>query len=188
MSDVLSLHRTAVAEFADRVRAVRPDQWAAPTPCTDWDVRALVNHLVVEQLWVPPMLEGRTVAEVGDAFDGDRSGDDPARTFDDVAQRACAAFAEAGALTRTVHLSYGDVSAEHYLTEMAADLTVHSWDLARAIGADERLDPDLVAMTLAWAESIADMLAASGMFAPPLPVGPGADPQVRLLALTGRRA
>ncbi len=69
MSDeVLDLHRRALAEFGRRVHAVGTDQWGCPTPCKDWEVRLLVNHLVAEQLWVPPLLAGKRVADLGDGF------------------------------------------------------------------------------------------------------------------------
>ena len=90
---------------------IRDDQWHAPTPDTEWDVTDLVQHLVYEQLWVPPLLAGKTIAEVGDAFDGDVLGDDPQRAWTSAAAAAQAAFAEPGALERTVHLSFGDVPA-----------------------------------------------------------------------------
>lgn len=71
---------------------------------------------------------------------------------------------------------------------VTGDVLIHTWDLARSTGFDERLDPDLVAEQLAGMEPVADSLAASGHYAPPVPVPDRADPQTRLLALTGRRA
>ena len=188
MADLIALHRRAVGEFGDRLAAVRPDQWTAPTPCSEWDVRALANHLIGEQLWVPPMLAGRTVADVGTAFDGDVAGDDPAATYATAARAAVDAFGEPDALTRTVHLSFGDFPGQDYLEQLTADLVVHSWDLARATGGAERLDPDLVHWALTWVEGVADLLAGSGLFGPVVSVPPDADEQTRLLALTGRRA
>ncbi|MCI0686781.1 MAG: TIGR03086 family metal-binding protein, partial [Sporichthyaceae bacterium] len=126
----------AVTEFDGRVRAVRPDQWSAPTPCPDWNVRALVNHLVGELAWMPPLLAGKTIADVGDQLDGDLLGDDPVAAWDDAVRQASAVVNEPGALDSTVHLSYGQTPAAAYVTEVAADLTVHAWDLARGIGAD----------------------------------------------------
>ena len=80
---VLTLFAEGQDTFGRHVRrATAADLWAAPTPCTDWTVRDLVNHLTVEHLWVPPLLEGRTVAEVGDRFDGDVLGDDPAAAWE----------------------------------------------------------------------------------------------------------
>ena len=62
MKDVKTLHRRALERFGQHVRDVRDDQWHGQTPCTDWDVRVLVNHLVYENLWMPPILEGKRIA------------------------------------------------------------------------------------------------------------------------------
>jgi uncharacterized protein (TIGR03086 family) len=178
----------ALQGFGDHVHAVTDDQWHDPTPDTDWDVRQLVNHLVVEQLWVPPLMDGRTIAEIGDRFDGDQLGDDPRRSWDDAAAAAQAAFSAPGALDRTVHLSAGDKPAVEYLQEMGMDLVIHGWDLARAIGADERLPPNLVDWVYRQFEPRADELQSWGVFAARVPVPDDADQQTKLLALFGRDA
>jgi uncharacterized protein (TIGR03086 family) len=185
--DVLDLYRRALAEFGRRVHAVRPDQWGCPTPCQDWEVRELVNHLVAEQLWVPPLMAGRTVGEVGGAFDGDQLGADPVAAWDAAAGAASAALAEDGALGRTVHLSYADRPGEEYARELVFDLVVHTWDLARAIDGDEKIEPELVDAVYSRIEPEVDSLAASGLFDPPVPVPADADEQTRLIAATGRR-
>lgn len=184
----LGNYEKAVGEFGARVRQVRPDQWHHATPCAQWDVRELVNHLVVEQLWAPLLLDGATVDDVGDRFDGDQLGDDPVTTWTSAAAAAQQAFAAPGALRRSVELSYGRRPAEGYCQEMTMDLTVHAWDLARAIGADEQLDAELVSDVLVFIESQVDQLAGTGLFDPPVEVGGDADVQTRLLALLGRRA
>ena len=77
---VTDLHRRSVEGFAARVDALdglSPERWAGPTPCADWDVRALLNHIVYEDLWTVPLMEGATIAEVGDRYEGDLLGDDP---------------------------------------------------------------------------------------------------------------
>ncbi|GAA1263148.1 TIGR03086 family metal-binding protein [Sphaerisporangium rubeum] len=183
----LELHAIAMDEFGLRAGMVRADQWDDPTPCSDWTVRDLVNHLVVEQLWVPPLVAGATPAEVGDRFDGDRLGDDPVASWTRAAADAQAAFAAPGALDGEVHLSYGTVPCRTYCREMAADLAVHAWDLARALGVDERIDPALMAAAYDHLASLGQDLAATGLFAGPVPVPADADIQTRTLALTGRR-
>lgn len=187
MTDALSLHATALDEFDRRVRAVRSDQWHDPTPCTDWDVRILVNHLVTEQLWVPLLMDGATVEDVGDRFDGDQLGDDPVATWQSASAAARESFAAPGAMRRHVELSYGRRPAEGYCREMTMDLAVHAWDLARGIGGDERLDGDLVAEVYDMVASQADQLAGTGLFGPQVKVAEDADTQTRLLALLGRR-
>jgi uncharacterized protein (TIGR03086 family) len=186
MHDLLGLHAKAAEEFGHRVHAIRPDQWHAPTPCTDWEVRDLVNHLVYEQLWVLPLLDGATVQEVGDRFDGDQLGDDPVRTWDAAIGAARAALAAPGVLDRTVHLSFGDVPGRDYVKQLTTDLTVHGWDLARGIGADDGIDPELTGAVYEWTVPQLGLLGASGLFAPPVPVPDDADEQTRMIALFGR--
>jgi len=176
-----------VAEVDRRVRSVRAEQWGDSTPCTEWDVRALVNHVVTEQLWAPLLLDGATVEDIGDRFDGDQLGDDPVAVWASAAAAACEAFAAPGVLRRSVELSYGRRPAQGYCQEMTMDLTVHAWDLARGIEADERLDPELVSDVLAFIEPQVEQLAGSGLFAPPVAVSDDADAQTRLLALLGRQ-
>ncbi len=166
---------------------MRPEQWHNPTPCTEWDVRALVNHVVTEQLWAPLLLDGATIEDIGDRFDGDQLGDDPVAAWASAAAAAREAFAAPGALRRSVELSYGRRPAQGYCQEMTMDLAVHAWDLARGVEADERLDPDLASDVLAFIEPQADQLAESGLFASPVAVSDDADAQTRLLALLGRR-
>ncbi|MER7047274.1 TIGR03086 family metal-binding protein [Streptomyces jumonjinensis] len=192
MAALLTRHSEALALFGERVHAVRADQWDEPTPCTDWSVRDLVNHLTAEQLWVPALVtEGSTTEEIeeaGDAYDGDVLGKRPRATWDSAARAAHRAFAEPGALKRMVWLSYGETPAVAYCSQMITDAVVHSWDLSRAIGASERLPDALVAFALEEVTPYASGLSASGLFAPPIEPPPGDSHQTRLLALLGRRA
>lgn len=185
----LTRYDEALEFFSQRVHAIRPGQWGAGTPCTEWSVRDLVNHLTVEQLWVPPLvLEGGTIEEQGDAFDGDVLGDDPVAAWDRAAAAAREAFHAPGAIDRTVHLSYGETPARDYCSQMTADAVVHGWDLSRGIGADERIPADLVAFTRREVAPYAGGLEQTGLFAAPVEPPPGADAQTELLALLGRRA
>lgn len=186
--DVAELHRRAMAWFDTNVAQIRDDQWHAPTPCTEWDVRMLVNHLVSENRWTAPLLAGRTIEEVGDRFDGDLLGDDPKRAWAEAREEAVRAVAEPGAMDRVTHLSYGDTPARAYVFELFTDLLIHGWDLARAIGANERMDPDLVEICYERARGSAEQIRASGVFGPDVTPPPGADTQTVLLAILGRVA
>jgi uncharacterized protein (TIGR03086 family) len=184
--DVVELQRRGARRFTELVEQVG-DAWGAPTPATEWNVRDLVNHVTVEQLWAPPLMAGATIADVGDRFDGDVLGDDPVACWNQAIAAASDAFGAPGALECTVHLSFGDTAAEEYVWQMVADLHLHGWDLATALGADDRIDPDAVrALTTVLSEQEA-MLRASGMFGDHLVVDDDADELVRLLALVGRR-
>ena len=180
-------HRRATAWFGSNVERVGDDQWGGPTPCTEWDVRALVHHLVSEQRWIPPLLDGKTIADVGDSLSGDLLGEDPKRAWRDAAADALSSV-DATPMDRTVHLSYGDVPAVHYVNEVATDLLIHGWDLARAIGADEGMDPELVEHVYDGVKDKVAGLKASGLFGPDVTPPPGADVQTQLLAIFGRVA
>ena len=187
MDAVSEQFERATAHFGDLVHQIKDDQWGAPTPCADWDVRALVNHLVYEARWAPPLLEGQSLEQVGSKFDGDLLGADPQSSYDDAIGDVRATLNNPVAIKDTVQLSYGETPAHEYLAQMTCDFVVHSWDLARGIGADDTLDPELVQWVDDIARPQAAMLAASGMFDPPVDVPADADPQTRLLALFGRR-
>ena len=188
MTDLFTLFERAAAGFGRHVHAVGAGQWHDPTPCTDWDVRTLVNHVAVEQLWVPPLVGGSTVADVGDRLDGDQLGVDPVAAWDDAVRDSRGAFGAEGALEGTVSLSAGDKAAAEYCWEMTTDALIHSWDLARGIGAEETLDPELVSLVYERTLPIAEHLQETGLFAPPVPVPDDAPLQTKLLAIFGRRA
>ncbi len=184
--DLIELYGRAVAEFTGRVRQVAPDQWHLSTPCAGWDVRTLVNHLVYEERWSAPLFAGATIAEVGDRFDGDLLGTDPVGAVTDAAKQAEAAVAEPGVLARTVQLSFGDTPAEEYLRQLLADHLIHSWDLAVAIGADPRLDPETVRDCAEWFAEREDIYRLGGAIGPRVEVPADSGAQDRLLGAFGR--
>lgn len=186
MSELVDLYRQAADLFEARVAAVGAGQWHDPTPCTDWDVHTLVNHVVGEQRWAPHLLAGETIEQVGDRYDGDLLGDDPLATWREAIGPALDGFAADGALEGIVHLSYGDEASREYLLQMLTDVVVHGWDLARAVGGDEHMD-DATAQLLydTWSPR-AEMLEGSGVFGAPVEVPEGASVGDRLLGLLGR--
>lgn len=187
MADLPSMFARAVEGFGRRVEAIADHQWTGPTPDTEWDVRTLTNHVLGEALWAPPLLDGLTIADVGDRFDGDQLGDDPRAAWAAAAAAAIDAVGRDGALDQTVHVSFGDITGSEYVTQVLCDHVVHTWDLARAIGADERLDPDLVEFAAAYFEPQAADWRAAGVFGPAQAAADDADAQARLLAITGRQ-
>jgi uncharacterized protein (TIGR03086 family) len=188
MTDLFALFERAASGFGNHVHAAGDGQWHDPTPCTDWDVRTLVNHVAVEQLWVPPLMNGSNVADIGDRLDGDQLGADPVAAWDAAVERSAAAFGAPGALEGTVLLSRGEIPAAEYCWEMTTDALIHSWDLARGIGADETLDPELVELVYERTLPFAAELAKTGMFAPPVATPADAPLPTKLLAMFGRRA
>lgn len=188
MATLLELYDLALDEMDHRVALVGDEQWAEPTPCTEWDVRALLAHVVDECRWVPYLLDGGTPAAAGNRFAGDPLGDRPKAAWALAMTGARQAAHREGVLDHRVTVSYGAVSGRDYLWQLTTDLTVHTWDLARAVGADEHLDPELVRRIYSATEKDVDALAASGRFAAPIPVPTHADMQHRMLGMFGRRA
>ncbi|HEX2805210.1 MAG TPA: TIGR03086 family metal-binding protein [Kineosporiaceae bacterium] len=185
-SPALALYGRACAAFDRQVRAVRDPWWSAPTPCPDWTVRGLVNHVVVEDLCAAELLAGRTLADVGSSLDGDQLGAVPLQRWSEATQRALAAAAANGAMDRPVELSFGVVPGSEYAMQLFADHLVHAWDLAIALGTDLRLDSDLVEACLEWFADVEDAYRSAGAIGPRIQLPPGADRQTTLLAAFGR--
>jgi uncharacterized protein (TIGR03086 family) len=148
--DVNSIYHRSVEYFADGVNEVKEDQWSDPTPCAEWSVRDLANHVTSENLWTVPLLEGATIEEVGDRFDGDVLGEDPIGSALSAARGSIASMAEQLPQGGVVQLSFGETPKEEYAMQLAADNLVHGWDLAVATGGDARLDPHLVHAVGEW--------------------------------------
>lgn len=176
----------AVQRFGQKVHAIGDDRWTHDTPCTEWDVRALLNHLVNEALWVKPLLDGLTIEEVGSRLDGDLLGNDPIAAFDRAAAEATASATAPGAAERIVHISAGDAPAAEYLSQLYADFVVHGWDLARGIGADDMIDAGDAAAIYEQMKPMEDAMKSWGMYGDKIEVAEETDIQTKLLALFGR--
>ncbi len=183
--NIADAHRRALADTAAIVAAIKDDQLHAPTPCDDYDVAGLLQHVISGNLWVAPLVEGKTIPEVGDSIDRRTYG--PA-DYDASAREADAAFSAPGALEKPVAVSYGPVPAEVYAGHRFIDVLIHGWDLAKATGQSTALAPDLVDACWDVITPQLDLLEASGMFGTTVAVPDDADPQTKLLAALGRRA
>jgi uncharacterized protein (TIGR03086 family) len=183
--DPVTLHRRTVEAWTSRVAAVEDDQWDLPTPCPDWDVRALVNHVVSEDAWTVELLAGRTLSDVGDSLDGDLLGDDGAAS---AAQAASEAVSAAGLADPdgTVALSYGVEQVGEYLRQLSADHLIHAWDLAKATSGDLELASDLVTEVATWYADREELYRSAGLVGPRAEAA-GDQAQDRLVAAFGRR-
>lgn len=185
-NELVHTHRIAVEGLLANVEMIGDDQWHLPTPNTEWDVRALVEHLVEGTFWVAPLMAGETIAGIGNRFDGDLVGDDPKGAFRRAAAEAMAAVEEPGAIDRTVDLSRGPTPAGDYVLERIGDAGMHTWDLARALGIDETLHPDVVAAGRRLLAKVGDEWRSFGALGPIVATPPGADGQTLFIAESGR--
>ena len=172
-------HRAVSAGFTARVEGA--DDWDAPAPVPDWRARDVVGHLVE---WFPGFLTAATglVLEQGPSAQ-----EDPVtawRVHADAVQRL---LEGPDAATPFRHPMVGEmplpVAVDQFYT---TDVFLHTWDLARATGQDERLDPETCADLLAGMTPIEELLRTSGQYGPAVPVPEDADVQTRLLAFIGR--
>ena len=160
--------------------------WAAPTPCAAWNVRQLVNHVVGEDRWTRPLVAGLTIAEVGDALDGDLLGDEPRAAARAAAEEAIATVEDRLPDGGTVQLSYGEESIGEYLWQLTADHLIHGWDLAAATGQDRALDTGLVEAVGSWFAEREEMYRSGGAIDARPDSATGGSPSADLLIAFGR--
>lgn len=176
--------RTALANTEKLVDGVHADQWREPTPCTQWDVRALVNHTTWVARFFAARAEGRELPS--GSRDDDLLGDDPARAFANAADAALAAW-QARGRAGTITLPIGELPADAALGIQTLDTYIHAWDLARATGQDARFDGSLADDLLAFMLRVLPAPPRDGRFAPAVEVAPDAPTLDRLVAHSGRR-
>lgn len=180
--------RRAHEHFQRAVGAVTPQHLDRPTSCAEWDVAALLRHVIGGDLAYVELLHGADVGTFRDVLDGlvldvaDLSGQSLSS-----AERALAAFGEPGALQRTVHHPMGELPATDLARMRAVEWAVHGWDLARAVGADDRLDDELAAALYEQMAPRAAILPTTGYFRAGAGVPADAPAQSRLLDLLGRQ-
>jgi uncharacterized protein (TIGR03086 family) len=177
--DIVDLWSKVADGFGARLDVVSDDQWDDPTPCPDWNVRDLANHAINSQRLLPMRLG----VEI-DAPDGD-----PKAAWPAVRDKSLAAFQKPRVLEQKVEMPFGEMTVEHILTNVAmGDLLIHTWDLARATGGDERLDQHAVAAAFEGYKPLDEILHSTGnVFGPKVEPPPGADLQTELLCFSGRR-
>lgn len=180
---------TVLDAVGDLVAAVRQDQWSAPTPCSEWTVRELVNHMVIGDRLAAGILRGEATVARGalDPKTNDALGDDPVAAHRSAAAAMLAAFRLPGVLERPFEFPVGvlpGIAAVHLRTTEAL---VHGWDLAQATGRQPRFPDDTVERELEFTRAQLPA-ATSGRtpFAPPQPSPDNAPPITRLAALLGR--
>jgi uncharacterized protein (TIGR03086 family) len=177
VDELVSRHRRACDGFSRVADAFAAEQWSLPTPCTEWDARALVEHVIGfhEFLILRPL-----------GIRANRPRDDAAARWRATADALFAYLETDGALDRSTELPGGGrTSPRQMLGALTTDVLVHTWDLARAGGFEPRLDRDLCERAYDAAHA-AGLGRDDGMFAPEVGVAPDADAATRLVALSGR--
>jgi uncharacterized protein (TIGR03086 family) len=169
-----------LADAADRIgrliSGIRPDQWNDPTPCSEWDVQALVAHVIDGNATVTAALGGEPPVR-----------HDPRTGFDGSAAAMLAAFRLPGALQRLVDVPFGRVPGAVALDLRLTEFLVHGWDIAHATGRPTDFPEDVAEQELRFtAGALGRVPPGRRPFAPPVPVGEAAPALDRLAAALGR--
>jgi uncharacterized protein (TIGR03086 family) len=160
------------------------DQLALASPCADWDVRAMLNHTLGAVRMFTLVNEGQPAAE--DA--GDLVGSDPCGALKKVAEPNLASWRKPGALDGDRTFPFGTFPAQGAIMINLGEVLVHAWDVARATGQGETLDPDAASVLYEfYAAMPLDEYRAHGAFGPEVAVPTSAPVQQRLLGLLGRQ-
>jgi uncharacterized protein (TIGR03086 family) len=173
-------HRQLAGGFTDRVLGTR--DWDAPAPVQGWRARDVVRHLTE---WLPALLADGAGIELSSGISVD---DDPAAAWLAHSSAVQALLDDPVTADRLLtnrylgELPVGQAIDRFYTT----DVFLHTWDLARATGQDDRLDPQLCADLLGEMEPIDELLRSSGQYGPRVPVPPDAGPQDQLIGFIGR--
>jgi uncharacterized protein (TIGR03086 family) len=175
--------REISATFGARVRGVRPDDWERPAPVPGWTARDVVRHLVG---WFPPFLAAGSGIDLDEVESVD---DDPVAAWIGHAAGVQAVLDDPGRQSVTfAHPHLPPMPLPAAVSQFyTADVFMHTWDLARATGQDERLDPERCRRMYEGMLPLDEVLRASGQYGPRVPVPADSDPQTLLLAFIGRR-
>jgi len=186
MTDPRPVYARATAQAADLIRTVRPEQLTGPTPCPEYDVRALLSHIV------DGTARAAVVGEGGDGLAAPMSGDDVKddgwpEAYDEVRARVLDAWASDERMAAPVPMPWGEVSGRDALSSYVIEIVAHTWDLSEGLGRPLELDPELAEFALATARAGLPDGPREGLpFDAARPAPEGADAYGRLAAWLGR--
>ena len=180
-NDPFRLLARAIDQCGALVSGVRPEQAGLPTPCTEWDVRALVNHTVYD---LQTFTAGLTGAERG-ATDADLIGNDWSAAYRAASDALLAAWRQRG-IDGTLKTRVGEFPATWAVGQHTADLAVHGWDIATATRQSTDLDPEVGRVALDWAHENLKPQFRGAAFGPEVEVPENAAVYDRLAGFFGR--
>ncbi len=175
MSDSIKIYEAVKQQARERIAAVKGSEMGGSTPCAEWDVATLIEHMVKAQTGLAGTVSGAEVAAEGT----------PVERLDTVAAAMLKAAKEPGGLDRQVKRGDGEVPASQMFNIAIMDLGVHSWDLAKATSQDTAFSPEVVEFLFPIVQGMTQR-GPSPAFAAPVDVAQGASRQDEMISLTGR--
>lgn len=178
MAEEIDRYCSLADQFGARVEAAADDAWSKPAPCEGWTARDVVEHVTGAQ-------RGMVAAITGE--EPTFATDDPKQLWRESYAAAKAALAQDGALEKTVPGPMGEMPVAMMVGRiLSSDVLVHTWDLARAIGGDEKLDATAVTQAYSGLKPMDAMIRRPGVFGPKIDAAPGDDEQTEFLKFLGR--
>jgi uncharacterized protein (TIGR03086 family) len=191
MESLIAQHASAARQTTEIACQATPGQLTLPTPCSDWNLRQLLDHMTTENLGFAAAADGRGADPALWVGDPDRV--DPVEDYVAATETLIAAFAEPGVLQRSFALPLLSLERQfpgkQAVMMQLVDSVVHAWDLARTLGAPLTVDDDITAPVLALCEQIPDdesRRKPGAVFGPAVPYADGAPAMDRIVALLGR--
>jgi uncharacterized protein (TIGR03086 family) len=182
MSEIQDQYREVSKGFDAAVTAVSPDAWGRQSPCGEWKARDVVAHVVAGHRSVIAGVRGGQSSPLG-------ADEDPKKAWEEASEAIDEITGDPESVAREIDGPVGKMPAGEIITRFVTmDLLVHTWDLARAVGADERLDEDAVRQAYAGLKPMDAMIRQPGVFGPKLEPPAGADLQTEFLYFLGRQA
>jgi uncharacterized protein (TIGR03086 family) len=180
MSEEAIRYATVASAFSTRVDGVQTDRWDRPTPCADWSVRDLVIYVIdTHSRVLANVTSSQTYSATSDAS--------LAVQWRDTSAAIAAVLDDEDRAATVMGGMFGEQSFASVVGRLlCSDTLIHTWDLARATGQDESLDPQAVAFTTGVLESAGDAIRRPGGFGPRVTPSANADAQNVLLAFCGR--
>ena len=182
MTDVQGAYRLVASGFDAAIRGAMPDKWEAQSPCELWKARDVVAHVVAGHRGVIAGVRGGESKPLGADEDPKQAWEEVSRVIDEITR-------DPDALAKEIDGPTGKMPAGEIIGRFVTmDLLVHTWDLARAVGADERLDEGSVRRAYETLKPMDAMIRQPNVFGSKLEPPRGADLQTEFLYFLGRRA
>jgi uncharacterized protein (TIGR03086 family) len=185
MTENYDLYRRALDGFDRVIREVPDDRWEAQSPCTEWKAVDVAGHVIGVQQYVTSGITGEAPPG-GRGTPRDAAGADPVASWTEARASLEAAAAAPGALDTVIKTPFGEMPVDTFLGIIVLDALTHSWDLARATGLDDTLDPELVSIAFERIRPL-DAAIRGANFGPKLEAPEGSDEQTQLMAFLGRQ-
>jgi uncharacterized protein (TIGR03086 family) len=177
----------AQREFDRVLRQVGDDQWGLPTPCSEWSVRDVANHVLGANYYFVALMQGASKDDALEMLSQDFLRPDPVSAFEVQRPKVRETFHAPGALERIGHHVVADMTGAQLLRGAVSETAMHTWDIIRATSIEPSLDPGLAEVALGIFQQLAPVLEAHGFTAPSIDIGADAPVQLRMAALVGRK-